>query len=31
MTAFINVVAFLLSMVWDATGGLIYSLWKQLQ
>ena len=31
MTAFINIVAFLLSMVWDATGGLIYSIWKQLQ
>jgi hypothetical protein len=31
MTAMISVVAFLLSMIWDATGGLIYSLWKQLQ
>jgi len=31
MTAIINVLAFLLSMVWDATGGLIYSVWKQLQ
>ena len=31
MTAFINVLAFLLSMVWDVTGGLIYSVWKQLQ
>jgi len=31
MTAFINVVAFLLSMVWDVTGGLAYSVWKQLQ
>ena len=31
MTAMINVVAFLLSMVWDATGGLVYSVWKQLQ
>jgi hypothetical protein len=29
MTAFINVLAFLLSMVWDATGGLVYSVWKQ--
>jgi hypothetical protein len=31
MTSVINVVAFLLSMIWDATGGLIYSVWKQLQ
>ena len=31
MTAFINVVAFLLSMIWDVTGGVIYSAWKQLQ
>ena len=31
MTGIINVVAFLLSMIWDATGGLIYSVWKQLQ
>lgn len=31
MTAFINFVAFLLSMVWDVTGGLVYSVWKQLQ
>jgi hypothetical protein len=31
MTAVINVVAFLLSMIWDATGGLAYSVWKQLQ
>lgn len=31
MTAFINVVAFLLSMIWDATGGLFYSVWKQSQ
>jgi hypothetical protein len=31
MKAFINAVAFLLSMIWDATGGLIYSVWKQLQ
>jgi hypothetical protein len=31
MTAVINVVTFLLSMIWDVTGGLIYSVWKQLQ
>jgi hypothetical protein len=31
MTAVINAVAFLLSMIWDATGGLVYSVWKQLQ
>ena len=31
MMAFINVVAFLLSMIWDVTGGLVYSVWKQLQ
>jgi hypothetical protein len=31
MTVVINVVAFLLSMIWDATGGLVYSVWKQLQ
>lgn len=31
MTAFINVVSFLLSMIWDLTGGLVYSVWKQLQ
>jgi len=29
MSQMINVVAFLLSLIWDVTGGLIYSVWKQ--
>lgn len=31
MSVLINVVAFFLSMIWDVTGGLVYSVWKQLQ
>ena len=31
MTSAINILAFLLSMIWDVTGGLAYSIWKQLQ
>ena len=31
MTSAINILAFLLSMIWDVTGGLVYSVWKQLQ
>jgi len=26
----VNVLAVVLSWIWDATGGLVYSVWKQL-
>jgi hypothetical protein len=29
MSQIINVVAFLLSLIWDLTGGVIYWIWKQ--
>jgi hypothetical protein len=29
MSQIINVVAFLLSLIWDLTGGMVYWVWKQ--
>ena len=29
MSRIINAVAFLLSLIWDLTGGMIYWVWKQ--
>jgi hypothetical protein len=29
MSQIINAVAFLLSLIWDLTGGMIYWVWKQ--